>query len=178
MKWGKIMRTIFFLLVSALLLTSAGCSTKSSFQPTPGMEPISTTATMKVGEIKNLSDFAGDSDVPDVSAAMKTALETELTAAGLLKTEGDYTINVNILDYAPGNAFARWMLPGAGSTKLDVDCLVVNKLGKLAATIHVERYIGAGGAYTVGAHSYVFTEVANEIVGKLRNEEKRQPSNT
>ena len=98
---------------------------------------------------------------------MREALEKALRAKGALGEEAPWLVKVELVDYAPGNAFARWLLPGAGATKLKAVATVVDSEGSRAATIPVERSIGFGGAYTIGAWKYVFDEVAVEMVRLL-----------
>lgn len=45
---------------------------------------------------------------------------------------------------------------------------IYNKDGKLIATLPVERYVGAGGAFTANAWGKVVEEVAAEIVNTLK----------
>ncbi|MDR2613252.1 MAG: DUF4410 domain-containing protein [Deltaproteobacteria bacterium] len=86
---------------------------------------------------------------------------------------GQWAVDVKLVKYAPGNAFHRWLLPGAGKTILGVVASVKDREGRVAATIPVERSIGFGGAFTVKAWSYVFDEVAEEIADYLADPEKR-----
>ncbi|MDR1035492.1 MAG: DUF4410 domain-containing protein [Deltaproteobacteria bacterium] len=87
-----------------------------------------------------------------------------------------WTVNVDIVKYEPGNAFSRWLMPGAGTTRLSVVANITNQTGLNAARIASERSIGFGGAYTIGAWKYVFDEVAKEIVQTLIDPKRRNPT--
>jgi hypothetical protein len=113
--------------------------------------------------------FSFPADEPDkvvLAEAMADALKKALTQKQLF-ADDQWTINVTMTEYEPGNAFTRWLLPGAGATRLNVVAHIVNPEGAVAANIPVERYIGMGGGYTVGAWKYVFDEVAAAIVDSL-----------
>ena len=94
-------------------------------------------------------------------------VSAEEVPAEAIPAEKRWVINVTLLDYAPGNAFHRWLMPGLGATKLSVVAEVAYAQGPALAEIPVERSIGFGGAYTVGAWRYVFDEVAVAIVDAL-----------
>ncbi|MDR3154537.1 MAG: DUF4410 domain-containing protein [Deltaproteobacteria bacterium] len=92
---------------------------------------------------------------------------------GLETRNSQWTIDVEIKEYAPGNAFARWLMPGLGKTKLSVLARIEDPEGNAAARIPVERSIAMGGGFTIGAWKYVFDEVANELVGVLVDLKRR-----
>ncbi|WP_096399470.1 DUF4410 domain-containing protein [Candidatus Desulfovibrio trichonymphae] len=60
----------------------------------------------------------------DLAQAMGDALQFELKNRSSFSEQGNYIINVNILKYEPGNAFKRWLMPGAGETKLAANAFV------------------------------------------------------
>jgi len=66
-----------------------------------------------------------------------------------------------------GNAFKRWLLPGYGSTILEVDCELKAPDGTTAATIHHQRSVFAGGVFTIGAWKTIFGSVASDIADEL-----------
>ena len=158
---------LLFALMS-LILASA-CSTKVSYIPSQGVDSIPPEAMFAVGEVVDETGFSFPADEKDkivLSEAMAAALKKALTESGII-ADGQLLINVTLTEYAPGNAFKRWLMPGAGATKLNVVAYVVDQEGTKMATIPVERYIGMGGGYTVGAWKYVFDEVATAIVQSL-----------
>lgn len=166
---------VVLFLVSSLMMV--GCSTKSSYSPVAGSSYVEPTAQFNVGEISNSSGFsfdAGDKDAFDLKDAMKTTLIEALQGKNSFNDAGKYTIAVNILKYAPGNAGLRWLLPGAGATHLSVIATILDAEAKPQATIPVDRSISAGGGYTIGAWKYVFKEVAAEIVKVLTDTSKRK----
>jgi hypothetical protein len=160
-----------------VIVFAFGCSTKGSYIPSNNAPEIPTNSVFFVGEVTDSSGFKFPANEPqslDLKQTMIEALTQALKDKGALGDESNYVINVEVLDYKPGNAFARWLLPGAGATKLKVVASILDQNKVTVATIPVERSIGFGGAYTIGAWRYVFHEVATEIVGYLTNKDKRK----
>jgi len=165
------LRTLPLLLLLCVLFT-AGCSTKSRITPVGDAPHIPAGSTFAVGKTVDESGYVfGEKDerfsLPDtMNASLKNALAQE----SMTSDQGRLVINTRILAYAPGNAFARWLVPGAGATKLSTESEVCAPDGKVLAKIPVERSIAAGGGYTIGAWKYVFDDVAKEIVIVLKKD--------
>jgi hypothetical protein len=141
----------------------------------PDSISIEPGSIFSLGQIDDRSGFVFPPEEDDslvLADAMGEALSKALEKR-LVLGEGQYTVNVAILEYEPGNAFARWLLPGAGKTRLSVVASVVGPDGASAAKIPVERSIGFGGGYTIGAWRYVFDEVAEVIADLLVDTGKR-----
>ena len=100
--------------------------------------------------------------------AMQAALAAELEKSGLAGQ--GYKLNVSISEYAPGNAFARWLMPGMGGTYLKTRTSILDGDDKTVAVIPVNRTVAAGGGFTIGAWRECFGEVATEIVKVLKRE--------
>jgi hypothetical protein len=105
-----------------------------------------------------------------MTEALRKALEAKGTCAG----DGPYALDVELVKYAPGNAFAPWLPPGAGATVLNVVARITGADGQTVAEIPVERSSAAGGGYTIRAYKYVFEDVANEIAAYLTDTSKRR----
>ncbi|MDR1081713.1 MAG: DUF4410 domain-containing protein [Deltaproteobacteria bacterium] len=190
------MKSILSIIFLISVMFTFGCSTKTTFIPISGAPNISPSSTFRVGEITDKSGFtfpADEDEVIDLKQAMTESLrkalaaKEALAAGGAIAAEGasaaggaiaaegpaPWTIAVDIIKYEPGNAFSRWLMPGAGSTKLSTVAYISDKNAQQVAKISVERSIGFGGAYTIGAWKYVFDEVATEIVDTLVDPTKR-----
>lgn len=174
---GEILKNTVNIFLALCLLFAFGCSTKTSYTPIANVQEVPLGSTFKIGEITDKSGFVSPAN-PDESIDLKLAMGESLRKA--LKEKGSFgeetsqwTIEVEIVEYEPGNAFVRWLLPGAGATKLKVVASIINENAQQAAKIAVERSIGFGGGYTIGAWKYVFDEVAREIVGTLTDPSKR-----
>lgn len=175
------MRRVVLIGIILSSLMFVGCSTKSSYTTLPGATYVEPTASFHVGEISDTSGYTfepDDKDAFDLKDAMRSSLVAELQKNNVYSEVGKYFIDIAILNYAPGNAGLRWLLPGAGSTKLSVIATIFDENKKAQAKIPVERFIAAGGALTIGAWKYVFQEVAEEIVKVLTDTSKRKTPKT
>lgn len=165
------MRKLFLLLaVAGMCFGMVGCSTKSSLEGLSPTMKVSQAAKFESGEVIDKSGFVFEEkdDKIVLADAMKSSLSAALASEGVAGS--DYVIKTTILQYSPGNAFARWILPGAGATKLVTESEIFTPEGVLVAKIPVNRSIAAGGGYTIGAWKTVFDDVAQEIVKVLKEQ--------
>lgn len=163
------MRKLICLLVLAVVVAvGAGCATKSSFDAADPSMKLSSESKFEVTKIDDKSGFTPSGEDVDPAKAMQAALEAELEKSGLAGK--DYRINVTISEYKPGNAFARWLMPGMGGTYLKTRSSIIDTEGKIVAVIPVDRTVAAGGGFTIGAWRECFKEVAEEIVKVLQRE--------
>lgn len=136
---------------------------ESGLLPKPG-------ARVALSEVKNVSGLTFDVDVEGLlRGAMLSALQGEQLEWTSGSSSHRLTLDLDILEYRPGNAFQRWLLPGYGSTVLGVRGILKDgQSGAVAAEFVHERSVHFGGAYTVGAWSYVFGQVADDIAEDLK----------
>jgi hypothetical protein len=166
--------------VLAIMMYSAmtGCVTQSAYHLAPGASAVSSASTFSVGEVKDKSGFRfpqGEESF-DLANTMRSALQDELYKNSMLSGTGQYIISVNILSYAPGNAFKRWVSPFGGSsaaTNLSVNASILDTKGTKIADIPVSRNISLGGAFTIGAYKTVFNDVAQKIISVISDMKNR-----
>lgn len=163
-------RRISVLLVCFVVLLLAGCSTKSQVYMPDQTIHIAKNSKFAVGETLDISGFVFEdqSEKFSLSDAMAGSINAALAIDGLSGSSTQYTIKTKITGYAPGNAFARWLIPGAGATELKIESVIVGSDGQEVARIPVERSIAAGGGYTIKAYKYVFDDVAKELVRVIK----------
>ncbi len=158
---------LFSLIVCVSLL--AGCA---SLQPEAKYE---TDLLSKHGasiEVGNVTAEEGKVFEADAVGMLREALDRELEHRQI-RWAGDasaerFILKAMIINYEMGNAFKRWLLPGYGSTILEVKCdLVSGRDGSLAATLHHKRGVYMGGAFTIGAWKGIFDSVAADIANEL-----------
>ncbi len=154
------------LMFSLLVLVSfaSACSKSASFNLNDPNVGIAPNSKFMVGEVIDKSGYKPQGDDPqlDLVNSLKSALEVTIRNQGI--NGDDYRIETDILVYEPGNAFKRWLMPGWGSTKFVTESMIYDKNNTLIATVPVERTIGFGGAFTIGAWKEVINEVAKEII--------------
>lgn len=161
------------LVLPLILLTLTACGTKRhDMQFTAAEQAIPATAKYRVQPAEDKSGFVFDKgeDSVDLKAAMKDALVAKLKEEGLYAEDlqNAFAIKSTVKNYEPGNAFSRWLMPGMGSTVIEVSSDVTNPAGDAIGTIRTKNSIDAGGGYTIGAWEYIFEHAASEIVAELK----------
>lgn len=157
------------LLPFLLLLVLPACgAVRHGFEPQTGTV-LPAEARFTVGEIANVS---GETFEEDVITFLREALVRKLRENRLYH-EGEegvpqLVITARIVDYEPGNAFKRWLLPGFGSTVLSVEGEVTDpESGRILGSFDARRTISWGGGYSVGAWKWIFDWVADDIVDDI-----------
>ena len=159
------------LLCLSLVFLLAGCGTRHHdmvFEN--GHTSLPSESKYTIGSVQDESGyvFPEDEESLDIAESMRIALVDELSEEGLYSEENsNYTIDLTVKKYEPGNAFGRWLMPGAGSTVLKVSSQV-RESEILIGNIETKNTIDAGGAYSVGAWKSIFREAAIEIVKELK----------
>ncbi len=149
--------------LAALIATVSACSTSSEVKFSGKEQAFARNATFVVAETKDSTGFVFEdkTEAFKLDEAFNSALKTALAKESIpTNGAGAYTIKSEIVAYAPGNAFARWLMPGAGATELSTVSKVYAASGEEIATIPVSRSIAAGGGSTVGAYKSVFNDNA------------------
>ncbi len=129
-------------------------------------------AAVRVGVVEDAVPVAqkGDRAGFDFANELRLQLLSHLENAGLTPaTDADpaYTLNATIVHYQPGNAFSRWLMPGAGATVLSVEATLYDGETEVAH-VNALRSISAGGGYTIGAWRTIFDTVAQDVVEELK----------
>jgi hypothetical protein len=159
------------LLVVGLTLSAYGCGSVShSAQMEPSFVPKPDT---KIG-VGPVTNETGQNFDFDVQQTFIDALTEQLQSQDLLWTQGSQgdhlTIVTKIVDYEPGNAFKRWLLPGYGSTVIALHCELKDPNDALVGSVDARRTVSFGGAYSIGAWKTIFSSVAKDVVKELRSQ--------
>lgn len=163
------MKKILFPLLILVLL--AGCGTRRHEMVFDnGHSELPSNARYYISKVYDQSGYTfpeGEESI-NIAQSMEKSLIDELKKEGLYddKMQG-YSIEPSIHKYEPGNAFGRWLMPGAGSTLLQVSSKV-EKSNQLIGNIETKNSIDAGGAYSIGAWKTIFEDAAIEIVKELK----------
>jgi hypothetical protein len=164
-----------------LLCSVIGCgAAKHDVKLVEGFKPAPSMG-VRIGQVTDAVSspeaLAARKKLPDASfdpaRELHAQLEREVDRVGLgvsAAAVGEHlTLDATILDYWPGSAFTRWLVPGAGKTVLEIECKVMNG-GREVGTAHVRRSVDAGGAYTANAWKSIFHTVAMDIAADLKKQ--------
>ncbi len=167
----------------AVLLALSGCGASKILSTLdPGFPPKG-GAAIQLGEIRDSSTRHADMDLETM---LSSALNRAIAEKGILWTgsssAGRVVMDVEIIDYARGNAFKRWLLPGWGSTVLEVRCELRQDGDAAGAasdvstglsgpavvgSVEARRTVSMGGGYSIGAWRGIFDTVADDIAKEL-----------
>ena len=162
---------MYFPILSSVLMIMVitGCGTvqhKVTFQD--NYLPQSQTK-IEVGTVTNET---GETFDVNIEQMLTDALAEELRKEVMLWDGGNNTklvLSSKIVEYAKGDAFKRWLLPGWGSTVLTIQCDLKNA-NKVVGSVEARRTISIGGGYTIGAWKTIFDSLAKDVVKDLRSQ--------
>ncbi len=79
-----------------------------------------------------------------------------------------FILKTKLIEYEPGNAFSRWLLPGLGTTVCTVHAeLLDKKTGALVGSMESRQTVSVGGAYSIGADKYICERVADDLMEEI-----------
>jgi len=161
-------KTVFYILMLMILV---GCGTRRHemiFENGHTALPVDSKYSVGIVQDKSGYIFPEDEESIDIAQSMKTSLIDELKKEGMYQENTPkYSIELTVKKYEPGNAFGRWLMPGAGSTALQVSSQV-QETNRVVGNIETKNSIDAGGAYSIGAWKTIFKDAAIEIVKELK----------
>ena len=159
-------RTVLVICVLGILHLASGCGAvehrvdfKGGYQAKPG-------TGVQIGPIINETGQEIDFDYQGL---FREALEKQLKGKNLFWTQDKKSkliLAIRIIEYEKGSAFQRWLLPGWGSTILEVEGSFLEGIEEVA-TCKALRTVDIGGGYTIGAWKSVFKKVAGDLAKDL-----------
>lgn len=155
----------------AMAAALSACSSSAEIKYSGDRKGFDKATRFTVAETVDRSGFVFEdkSEAFALDQAFQLALKAAISRQGLNgQGVGAYTLKSEVVHYKPGNAFARWLMPGAGATELDTLTHVYDAENNEVATIPASTMIAAGGGYTVGAYKTVFNDNAIQVADKLR----------
>lgn len=165
------MNKILPLLLITVLLGACGTH-RHDMEFSAGKTAIPASAKYRVEPAVDDTGFNFDEEEEsiDIGKAMTDALILKLQEENLYaeKSAGSFAVKPTVTGYEPGNAFGRWLMPGMGSTKVEVSSAVLNPEEQTIGNIKTRNTVDGGGAFTVGAWKSVFADAAEEVVKELK----------
>ena len=117
----------------------------------------------------------------EVARALTEKIRARLEERGIALAaepgaDGAVVVDGRLSSYAYGDAFERWVVPGAGTT----ECLVQGELrdgrtGSKLGVVLSDRTVSSGGLYSAGAGSWILDTVATDIADAIAAQMKPAP---
>jgi len=165
----QLLRHFPILLSIVTIMALTGCGSvqhKVSFQD--NYAPQAQTK-IEVGQVTNETEETFDVNIEQM---LTDAFAEELRKEEMLWDGGSNTklvLNSKIVEYAKGDAFKRWLLPGWGSTVLTIQCDLKDG-DNVVGSVNARRTVSIGGGYTIGAWKTIFASLAKDVVQDLRSQ--------
>ena len=153
-------------LVAALIL--AGCGATSFDSKLPDNYSFKTGQTMEFPPIENVTGKTLEPPADQIFNEYMGNLLKERKLLNLSSQPVAVVLKTKLIEYEPGSAFGRWLLPGLGTTICTVDAEVLDKqTGALIGRLQSRQTVSFGGAYSIGADSYICKRVADELIAEI-----------
>lgn len=163
---GKFLNNFIFIVVISWLLSA--CAAKPPVVVKIN-DQYSVEDNFHVVLAKTTNETGKQYDI-DITDMLSKDLEEQLRKNALfspVKNSGDIVLLNKIVKYEKGNAFKRWLFPGAGSTILIISSEIQDYEGNIVGSIASEHSVVVGGAFTIGAWKSIFQTASRDIVDKL-----------
>ena len=125
--------------------------------------------SFRVGEVYDSSYNDSDINIIEIlRAELFKTIEINSFSVTDISKEEHLIIDSYILDYQPGDAFKRWLLPGYGATEVVVKTKIYSSKGKkYIGFVDANRTVSVGGAFTIGAWRKVFKGIAEDTINGI-----------
>jgi len=164
--------------LALVTLALAGCT---AGKPILWVEKDVSLAKYRTVHVTGVVNETGKTFDFDVARAIEDKIRSKLVERGVALTELErpladtLVLQAALTAYSPGNAAARWALPGAGATECIVKGgLVDGQTGTQVGVLLSHRSVSSGGLFTVGADTRILDVVATDIADAVADALRRQ----
>jgi hypothetical protein len=154
------------ILLSGLFLV--GCGATQFDSKLPESFSLRQGQTIEFPPIENVTGKTLDPPADQIFNEYMGNLLKERKLLNLSPQPAAVVLKAKLIEYEPGNAFGRWLLPGLGTSVCTVDAELLNKqTGALIGRLHSRQTVSFGGAYSIGADNYICKRVADDLIGEI-----------
>ncbi|PLY04960.1 MAG: hypothetical protein C0622_01975 [Desulfuromonas sp.] len=158
---------VFLVLVC---FTLAGCAATGTPMVWKDKEVSLSPDTLFI--IVPVRDSSGKTYEKDIPGLLTAALEEKFRDRKLKLTDdasaADIEVDGELLVYAAGSAFKRWLAPGAGKTQCTLKVRLRDlKSGKVVSEIVAAKEVAAGGLYSAGADEWILKDAADDVAEQI-----------
>src|SRR5262249_22091565 len=161
-----------------LIVFLAGCGATNLESKLPESFSFHAGQTIEFLPIENVTGKALDPPADQIFNEYMSGLLKERKLLNVTNEPATVILKSKLIEYQPGNAFGRWLLPGLGTTVCTVDAEILEKgTGALVGRVQSRQTVSIGGAYSIGADTYICKRVADDVIKEIEKRvqsEKRQ----
>ena len=163
-----------YLFVVVLIVFLAGCGATNFDSTLPGSFSLQPGQTIEFLPIENVTGKTLDPPADQIFNEYMSGLLKDRKLLNFTTEPATVVLKAKLIEYEPGNAFGRWLLPGLGTTVCTVDAEILEKgTGALVGRVQSRQTVSIGGAYSIGADTYICKRVADDLIKEI---EKRVQS--
>ncbi len=155
--------------LTVTMLVITGCGATDFQSKMPDSFALQQGQTIEFPPIENST---GKSLDPPADQIFNEYMTTLLQERKLLQTSpqqpATLILKTKLIEYEPGNAAARWVLPGLGTTVCTVHAELLDKsTGALKGRMQARQTVSFGGAYSIGADKYICKRAADDLIEEI-----------
>lgn len=163
-------------LVSILIL--AGCGATNFESKLPKHLALQPGETIEYVSIENVTGKTLDPAADQIFDEYMQELLRERKLLNVSPQPAVFVFKSKLIEYEPGNAFGRWLLPGLGTTVCTVHAEILDKRnGALVGSMESRQTVSVGGAYSIGADKYICKRVADDLIDDIDEKLGREKKN-
>lgn len=161
-------RCLKILLLGFCALSMAGCGATRFDAQLPETFSMKQGQTLEFPPIENVTGKTLEIPADQVFNEYMGNLLKERKLLNLTPQSAPMVLKTKLIEYEPGSAFGRWLLPGVGTTICTVHAeLLDKKTGALIGRLESRQTVSFGGLYSVGAENYICKRAADDLIGEL-----------
>ena len=149
-------------------LALAGCGATQLDSKLPESLVLKAGQTMEFPPIENETGKTLEVPVDEIFNKYMASLLKERKLLNLSPNPAFLVLKTRLIEYEPGNAFGRWLLPGLGTTVCTIHAeLLDKKTGALVGRVKSRQTVSFGGAYSIGADKYICERAADDLIDEI-----------
>ena len=157
-----------FVLVVLITAFLAGCGATNLDSKLPESFSLQPGQTIEFLPIENVTGKALDPPADQIFNVYMSGLLKERKLLNVTTEPATVILKSKLIEYEPGNAFGRWLLPGLGTSVCTVDAEILEKgTGALVGRVQSRQTVSIGGAYSIGADTYICKRVADDLIKEI-----------
>ena len=157
-----------FVLVVLITAFLAGCGATNLDSKLPESFSLQPGQTIEFLPIENVTGKALDPPADQIFNEYMSGLLEERKLLNVTTEPATVILKSKLIEYEPGNAFGRWLLPGLGTSVCTVDAEILEKgTGALVGRVQSRQTVSIGGAYSIGADTYICKRVADDLIKEI-----------